>query len=453
MLIRLAKEWFGDFNKQELKKFFLLGLAFGFIIGIYWTLRVAKDSVFMSVVGREYLGWAKIVSLIFLLPIVIVYSKMLDRFPRHRILYVLSIFYALCTLIFGFLFFHPVIGLTNTDLSPYRLVGWAWYVFVESYGSLMAAAFWAFATDTTSPDGARKGFPFVVLVAQTVSVLGPLFLAPLARPDRLGSTAYVVVICGALIFMVLLLIALFVRVVPAQEMVGYKEADRDNEKESSPGFFEGLRLLISQPYLLGIFSIIAIYEAIITIIDFNFKNMVGETMLTEATRMSYLGEYALWVNVISALCLLLGAGNIQRRLGLRVSLMVMPFIVGGAVWMFYAYQVVHVLFWIMVAAKALNYAINAPSMKQLYVPTSKNAKYKSQAWIETFGSRSSKASGSMVNNCRAPLVRLFGSHTGVQLYLLMSVGVSTILLVVWLGIAFYLGTSYMRAVKKKQVIC
>ena len=69
----------------------------------------------------------------------------------------------------------------------------------------------------------------------------------------------------------------------------------------------------------------------------------------------------------------------------------MPFIVLAMVLSFKAYPVVHVLFWIMVVAKAINYALNGPALKTLYVPTSHDVKYKSQAWIETFGSRGSKA--------------------------------------------------------------
>ena len=105
----------------------------------------------------------------------------------------------------------------------------------------------------------------------------------------------------------------------------------------------------------------------------------------------------LWVNVVSFLCLFFGVSNIQRRLGIKVSLVLMPFIVLAMVLSFKAYPVVHVLFWIMVIAKAVNYALNGPALKTLYVPTSHDVKYKSQAWIETFGSRSSKAAGSGVN--------------------------------------------------------
>ena len=72
----------------------------------------------------------------------------------------------------------------------------------------------------------------------------------------------------------------------------------------------------------------------------------------------------------------------------------MPLIVGLAVLVFKFYTAITPLFWLMVASKAINYALNSPSMKQLYIPTTKDVRYKSQAWIESFGSRGSKAAGS-----------------------------------------------------------
>ena len=54
-------------------------------------------------------------------------------------------------------------------------------------------------------------------------------------------------------------------------------------------------------------------------------------------------------------------------------------------------------------SKAVNYALNQPTLKQLYIPTSKDTKYKAQAWIEMFGGRFSKGSGSYINTCPRPI--------------------------------------------------
>lgn len=450
----LARLWFGSFSKDELKKFTLLGITYACIIGLYWTLRATKDSVFMSMVGGEHLNLAKIISVWLLLPVVLVYTKLLSSFPRHRMLYFLAAVYGGGTIIFGLLFLDPVHGLGNTHVSVSRLVGWLWYAFVESYGSLMPALFWAFATDTTGPDAARRGFPLVVTIAQTLSIMGPLFLTRLAHGDSFGSTAYVVIACGMLLFLIAFFTMILMKVVPQSQLVGYRPAHESDaaQERKKPGFFDGLKLLVSEPYLLSIFLLVGSYETIITLIDYNFKNLAGQVVLSESARTMYFGHYATWINIVSAACLWLGASNIQRRLGLRVSLVVMPVVVGFAVAAFYLFPVVTVLFWVMVGAKALNYAINSPSIKQLYVPTSADAKYQSQAWIDTFGARGAKALGSGFSMIQKPLGVMFGKQAAFHWYLLCSTGFSSILIVCWVSLALYLGSRYRDAVEHKEVI-
>jgi AAA family ATP:ADP antiporter len=117
------------------------------------------------------------------------------------------------------------------------------------------------------------------------------------------------------------------------------------------------------------------------------------------------------------------------------------------------YPIVQTLFWVMVCAKAVNYALNGPAMKQLYVPTSKETKYKAQAWIETFGSRSSKAAGSGWNLLKKPFQARFGAEAGLALQILIGAYISFGLLAAWLLMAMYLGKRYERAVERKEVVC
>ena len=446
------KAWFGDFQKEELKKFLKLGGIFAFVIGVYWTLRPLKDSIFSSIAHGDNQPIAKLVSLIVLFPLIMIYSKLVDKIARHKLFYVLGGVYCLGTLILGLLFMHPTIGLANTTIDPYRVIAWVWYVFVESYGSIVVALFWAFAADLASPDSAKRGFPLVVMIGQLGAIFGPLFFTPLGK-KYFGNSGPTVIICGLLILAMMICVYLFMKTTPASEMRGYHTRDKGAAKDAEPGFLEGLFLMLRQPYLLGIFAVISIYEIIVTIIDFNFKFLVFSSFDTEALRTAYLGDYAVWVNIVSFLCLLLGVSNIQRRLGIKVSLALMPFIVLAMVFSFKAYPVVHVLFWIMVMAKAVNYALNGPALKTLYVPTSHDVKYKSQAWIETFGSRSSKAAGSGINLMKKPFQNWFGPANGLTYLIAFSSYLSFGLLGAWLLVALYLGKTYEKAVAEDKVVC
>lgn len=453
---RLFINWFGKFEKEELKKFIRLGLIFAIVIGVYWTLRPLKDAIFTSLVndplavaknpkaGGAYVAWAKIVSLIILFPIVIFYNKALEKFPRQYMFYFLGGIYFLLTLFFGLYFMYSPYGLSNTVGSVWRFAGWFWYVFVESYGSLMVVLFWAFATDTTSPESAKSGFFLVTMLGQLGAILGPTFLTPLGA-KYFSSSAPVVMICAVLILLVVVGIWYFLKVTPKDQLVGFHgKNEAEVESHQEPGFLEGLKLMLSQKYLLGIFAVIAIYEILATIIDINFKMAMTAAHSGEAARAAFLGDYAQKVNLVAFLCLLFGISNVQKYVGVKASLALMPIIILGLVCLFLFYNDISVLFWIMVSVKAINYALNGPTMKQLYIPTTPDVKYKSQAWIETFGSRGSKATGSVFNILSNAYANYFFAIISV-----IAFGLSGI----WFLVALYLGNTYQKAVDQKRVVC
>ena len=95
--------------------------------------------------------------------------------------------------------------------------------------------------------------------------------------------------------------------------------------------------------------------------------------------------------------------------------------------------------------KAINYALNQPTIKQLYIPTTKDTKYKATAWIEMFGSRGAKASGSGVNAFKLFLTKKYGP-AGLAMFLNVSVGASLGLIGVWLLVVVYVARVYNKAI-------
>jgi AAA family ATP:ADP antiporter len=457
MLKRLATTLWGNFeSREELKKFGILALIFCGIIAIYWALRPMKDSIFNAIVGLEdWQPWAKGLSLVVMFPIVILYSKLVDTFPRHKVFYCLTGLYGLIALIMFFCFSDPSIGLANTVKSPTRILGWVWYIWVESFGSLMVALFWAIVTDITSPESAKRGFPLVALFGQFGNMVGPFFLN--AKALGFANSAPVVGILAGMLFAIGLLFWVFMHVTPAHQLRGYRaegEEDREEQVESEPGFFEGLKLLATQGYLLGLFLIITVYEVVVTVLDYHFKCSVMASFTNEVEQGSYLASYATWTGLVSTLCVLFGINSIQRILGMRVSLLMLPILTAAAVLLIkFNPQSLVIGFWIMVFSKAVNYALNQPTLKQLYIPTSKDTKYKAQAWIEMFGGRFSKASGSFINGFRKPLVASLGNIDGVTRFLMFSSIISFGLIGVWLLVAIYVAKTYDKAIKEKRIVC
>jgi AAA family ATP:ADP antiporter len=450
---------FGNFEREEFKKFLRMGLIFALIIGVYWTLRPLKDALFIHLVGKLQLPYAKTVSVIALLPLVMFYTKLLEKTSRERMLRILPTFYGFAVLAFAVCMFfvqgssEEIAGRSFHYSLATKALGYVWYVFVESFGSLVIALFWAFATDTTDPTSAKRGFPLVVAIGQVGGILFPYGIGGLPHRLSLTTDTLSMVILGGLILLILPLFKYFQKATPSNLMVAFEgKNEKAVENKQEPGFLEGLKLLLKHKYLLGIFAANFIYEVVVTIFDFNFK-VAASSLYTGVALSHYLSLYGSSVNVVSLGCLLLGISNVTRFLGVGVALAAMPVIVAAALVGFLSMDSLTFLFGLMVGSKAINYALNGPALKQLYIPTTPDVKFKAQAWIETFGSRSSKQAGSVFNMSLAPLQKGFGEIVGKAHYMMLSGVICFPLLAFWFIVAIYLGRRFKKAIHEKSVIC
>lgn len=450
---------FGNFETEEFKKFLRMGLIFALIIGVYWTLRPLKDAVFIQLVSNLQLPYAKTVSVIALFPMVMFYTRLLEKNSREKMLVILPTFYGIAILCFS-LFLIPVQMALKEGYSfnligfiGIKVLGYVWYLFVESFGSLVIALFWAFAADTTGPQHAKRGFPLVVAIGQVGGILLPFTLGGLPHRIGLKTDGLSVVSLGLLTLLIIPLVYYFLRKTPIELLHPFEgENEKDLKKEQEPGFLEGLKLLLKNRYLLGIFAANFIYEVVVTIFDFNFK-LAASREYSGVALSHYLCLYGSSVNFVSLICLLLGISNITRYLGIQAALIAMPIVVGLALFGFLSLGSLSFLFALMVGSKAINYALNGPALKQLYIPTTPDVKFKAQAWIETFGSRTSKQAGSMFNMSLVPLQSLFGEVLGRSRYLLFSGFICFPLLIFWLTVAIFLGRSYKKAILENKMIC
>ena len=448
MFKKIFAKFLGKFeSREEVKKYALLGFIFGLIIATYWTLRPIRDSIFFGTVGVDYQPFAKYLSLATVLILVMIYGKLVDKLSRDKVFYLLVSVYAVGAFIFSILLSNPSYGIPNTITSPSRILGWTWYVFVESIGTLFVPLFWAFATDVSTKDSAKRGFPFIALCAQMGNILGPWLL----RATRFGfkNSAPIVAIAGGLLIGIGTLVWIFMIVTPKSE---FHPVAKKTPSEK-PGFFEGLKLLVTKSYLLGIFMFMLAYETIVTIVDFIFKQQVSATFAAEALRSNYMANIAVITGLVSFFCLLFGVSNIQRKLGMRTSLITLPIIMIGGIAVWWFIPTLFVTGIIIIIFKGLNYAVNQPSIKQLYIPTSEDARYKAQAWIEAFGSRGSKTIGSTINNLKLPLSNYFGATTGLMVFMSVASITAFSLLSLWIAIAFFISKQYNKAIKEDTLVC
>ena len=391
-MLKVFRFLWGDLTKEEFKKFGILSATFFFIIGSYWLLRPLKDGIFRAIVGIEYQPLAKIASLCVLIPLILFYSKLVDLFEKHKLFYIICSLYGLIFLTIAYLL-TTSIGLVNTVSSPYRIFGWVTYIAIESFGSIVVALFWSFVASFIDSSAAKRGFAFIISGAQVGSILGPT-LATYSEKFGIPFLGFVAA-CG--IFMIPVLVMFFMQKVGYEYQLKQKEKKQEQLIKSKTGIFEGLKLLFTKPYLLGILGIATFYEVIGTILDFQMKMLASQKFGANIEAFtSFMGRFGQVTNTIALLLALLGTSYLMRRFGLTFCLLTFPIIVGFVVGGVYINPTLLTVFISMVFVKGLSYSLNNPSKEMMYIPTSKDIKFKAKSWIDMFGGRSAKATGSAI---------------------------------------------------------
>lgn len=455
--IKKALNWvirklFGELTADEMKKFGTLGAIFFLVIGVYWMLRSIKDPIFARHVGYANQPIAKMVSLFFVGFAVMFYSKLVDLFKRHTVFYIMCSLYALCFLIISYLLAYPSLTVipqgTFFSFIPGNVIGWISYVFIESFGSIFPALSWAYVASTTSPEVAKRGYSMIIILTQCGTVLGPASVTKFS--GSYGLPIFFAV--GAILIMVIPFIVMFYRKVIPQTAL---DTAADKTTKGGTGFLEGARLLLTRPYLLGIFVVATFYEIVGTLLDFQMgmlSDAAFPAALDDGAAFAWFrGIYGTSIGVISLLFAIFGTSIFMRRFGLKFCLISFPTIIGVAVtavlgaYLFGVSQphLLWIFFAAMVTIKGLNYTLNNPTKEVLYLPTSKDVKYKARGWIDAFGARLCKGSGSIVTNALSnsmPMLMIFGS--------IASMGI----LGFWMVVAYFISNSFDKLQEEKKIL-
>jgi AAA family ATP:ADP antiporter len=367
------------------------------------------------------------------------------------------LFHGIGGLIFYFLISHPVLGIANTQASSDRLVGWAFYIFMESFDAFFSTTFWAFADSICSTNDARRYYGYVVAGSKIGGIIAAGALYLLIGASSVSEQIYLIpnalLFGSGTLFAAALSIYLLMRNVSGRYMHGYEEVYKLEKQKTthSKGFFnavknsfDGLWVIVKSPYVMGIFSLVIFYEVTIVIFDF-WVVMYADTLHQSVGGLTgYYAFYYLVMNAIGLIVCLFGTTPALRFLGLRLSLFAFPLICFMFLLFTLLFPTAQVFFWVLVGLRAFNYALNHPTREILYIPTTKEIKFKAKAWTDAFGSRIAKSFGSVFN----VMVKNTSKAAAIFSSLTLTLGLASI----WLVVVYLLGRKLQDAIDNKKVI-
>jgi AAA family ATP:ADP antiporter len=453
----------------EKVKFGLLTLSFSFVVASYTIAKELKDSIFISIVGEEYLAKAKLFVIFFLIPAVFLYSYLVDKYRRYQLLSFYCVFYGISLLLCALLLGNSHIGLYNTDTSPWRLFGWVFYFLIEGFSPFVVGVFWAFASSIASPDEAKNYYGLMVAGSKIGGMLGAaaswyllshlLLLLPgfdLASGDVVAHQLLLVLV-ALLLLVVPMLIQVLMTFVPGRLLHGYEavykaEKAQARRGEQVTGIISGLKSLIQSPYLFGIFGLVFFYESLNVILNLQRLHLLKADatdlagQLDRAAFTASLFQQRFWMHAFGLVLSLIGANIIMKRLGEKASLLAVPAFISILLIYFLIMHDSTSLLQVFIGLGAVNYALSSPLRESLYIPTLKDVKFKAKSWVDTFGTKISKASGSVFSDIAWNVL------PGTGMFFLVYGSFFSLLIGAWFLTSYFLGKKYEMAVSKNEII-
>ncbi|MFH1644145.1 MAG: Npt1/Npt2 family nucleotide transporter [bacterium] len=435
---------------HEILKVSLLSAIFFCIIGSYSILRPLKTSIFFSIVGKEYQPLTKFISIFALIPALLLYAKLIDKLKRYQVVYLFFFLYAGLSVLFAYLLTNSTIGLPNTNTSVNRIFGWIFYLFVDLFSPLIVSTFWAFVNSIYIPNKAQKNYGIIVAVSRVGGILTTGFSWLLINQTSLASFNTIPILTA--IPAILLIAAGFLlkgmKKIPKEHLIGYEEQhskEQNLSKKEKTGILEGLQLMFKQPYVFGIFGLVYSFEIISVIFDYQMQVLISIANNNELGGMtSYMLLYTGSFQVLALIFAIFGTSRLLKSIGTKKSLLLPPIATIILILSLLFHPGLITIFIVMVVLRALHYGFNTPVREILYIPTTKDIKFKSKSWIDSFGRTLSKTSGSTFNwFAQSPnylsIIRLD------SLFCLGIVGV-------WGVISFLVGKKYEITVDSGEII-
>ena len=429
----------GDLHGDELKKFIYLALGAFCLIGSFWPLKPLKESIFINMVGSRFMPDVKMLTVVAVFAFVLVYSKVVDYFSKQRLIYAFLAFYVTVGGLFIYLLSTPPSGLPIPLSVHTAIFAWGFYLFVESYVTILMALYWSFVNDITSASSAKKGYGMIVFGSQSgalaFAAVGKWMISDQAHyvtrvPQLVGISLGLFALLGVIVYHL-------TRSLPPAMLQSGDDGQAAKQK-ASVGILEGLRVLVTRPYVAGMFSLMFFQEVVMTLMNFQQARMVEASFLQAALRTNYYFNYTFILQIISCSMALFGTSYLHRRLGTRVSLISFPVTLLVCAGLYLMIPHLYVITLFMILIKGLHYAFNQPVRETLYIPTSRDIKYKAKAWIDMIGMRGSKLVGAQLSKCIGFAPLLVGS-------------VSVVMLSCWTVMARIVGRSNENAVRKGKI--
>jgi AAA family ATP:ADP antiporter len=346
----------------------LLALNVFTLLASYYVLKTVREALILSEAGAAVKSYSAAGQALLLLAVIPAYGFLASRVSRPRLIAGVTVFFASHLAIFYFL-----------GTAGMR-VGVPFFLWVGIFNVLVIAQFWSFANDVFDSNSGSRLFPIIGIGSSLGAWVGASAAASLF--EVFNPYQLMLVAAGGLLVGLVL-----TRVVEK----------RSQHKPSAPISGKGgFRLVFTSRFLLLV---------AVMVLLFNLVNSLGEFMLgrlvvsdvqaaiasgtLDPSQMksaigAFYGNFFGWVNLLGFIIQAVVVSQLFKYVGVRGALFVLPLIALGSYGLMAAMPVLGIVKLAKILENSTDYSIQNTARHALFLPTSREAKYKAKAAIDTF---------------------------------------------------------------------
>ncbi len=422
---------FTEVRRGEASSALMLALNIFLILTAYYVLKPVREALILSGSGgAEIKSYVAAGQALLLLGAVPLYAKLASRYARRALINRVTWFFAVCLAAFY------ALALTGTPIAI------AFYLWVGIFNLMVPAQFWAFANDIYSPEAGKRLFVIVAFGASAGAVFGSFLAGQLIEP--LG--VYQLLLVSGAILLASLVLTNLVDSREAQPGGARATASAPEEPLGKGGAF---RLVLENRYLF----LIALLMLVLNWVNTTGEYILGRTVKEAATALlaaspgegldeeAFIGrfyaDFFTVVNIAGLLLQLFVVSRVLKYLGVRAAIFVLPLIALGGYLVAAFYPILTMVRWVKTAENATDYSLQNTVRQVLFLPTTREQKYKAKQAIDTFFVRSGDVLSALLVFVGTSLLALSTQQFAMINILLVST---------WLLLALLIGREHRKLV-------
>ena len=384
---------FTDVRRGEGCTALLLMFDLFIVLTAYLVIKTVREPLILVGGGAEVKSYAAAGQALLLLLVIPLYGWLASKVNRIKLINWVTLFFISNLIAFYVMArFHVPIGVI-------------FFLWVGIFNLLVVAQFWSLANDLYTREQGQRLFAIVAFGGSLGAIVGPIAAAWMFRP--LGP--YQLMLVAAVLLAISMFIANRVHAREKRAVHGKEKSEDDPEKPL--GEEGGFRLVFGQRYLLWIALLMVVANLINTTGEFILGKKVTEearravatnhqhggaisvatndaAAQMERTAQSFVGEFYgnffFWVNLSGAVIQLFFVSRIIKYLGVPGALFFLPAIALGSYSLIAAAPMLSYIRFGKILENSTDYSLQNTTRQSLFLPTSREAKYKAKAAIDTF---------------------------------------------------------------------